>query len=108
MNLAIKRPADVVFRYGGEEFAVILPFTEGEGALKVAQSIREEIKKLKIIHDLSQVSHHVTLSLGVASIIPSSEFSVEALIANADRALYEAKSLGRDRIVYKAIELPIA
>lgn len=107
MNLAIKRPADVVFRYGGEEFAVILPFTEGEGALKVAQSIREEIKKLKIIHDLSQASHYVTLSLGVASIIPSSQFSVESLIANADRALYEAKSLGRDRIVYKAVELPI-
>ncbi len=108
MNLAIKRPADVVFRYGGEEFAVILPFTEGEGALKVAQSIREEIKKLKIIHDLSQASHYVTLSLGVASVVPSSQSSVESLIANADRALYEAKSLGRDRIVYKAIELPIA
>ncbi len=107
MNLAIKRPADVVFRYGGEEFAVILPFTEGEGALKVAQSIREEIKKLKIIHDLSQTSHYVTLSLGVASIIPNAKFSVESLIATADRALYEAKALGRDRIVYKAIELPI-
>ena len=107
MNLAIKRPADVVFRYGGEEFAVILPFTEGEGALKVAQSIREEIKKLKIIHDLSQASHYVTLSLGVASIIPNAKFSVESLIATADRALYEAKALGRDRIVYKAIELPI-
>lgn len=108
MNLAIKRPADVVFRYGGEEFAVILPFTEGEGAIKVAQSIREEVKKLKIIHDLSQASHYVTLSLGVASLIPNAQFSVESLISAADRALYEAKSLGRDRIAYKEIELPIS
>ncbi|HHP7231236.1 MAG TPA: diguanylate cyclase domain-containing protein [Xenococcaceae cyanobacterium] len=108
MNLAVKRPADVVFRYGGEEFAVILPFTQGDGALKVAEDIREEIQKLKITHDLSQVSHHVTLSLGVSSIIPNSKFSVDYLIAAADRALYEAKSLGRDRVAYKAIELPIA
>ncbi len=107
MNLAVKRPADVVFRYGGEEFAVILPFTQGEGALKVAQEIREEIKKLKIVHDLSQVSPYVSLSLGVASIIPNSKFSLESLISAADSALYEAKSLGRDRIVYKTIELPI-
>ncbi|MDJ0532240.1 MAG: diguanylate cyclase [Xenococcaceae cyanobacterium MO_207.B15] len=107
ISLTIKRPADVVFRYGGEEFAVILPLTQKEGAVKVAQDIREEIKKLKIVHDLSKVSKYVTLSLGVSSIIPNPKYSVESLIAAADRALYEAKSLGRDRIVYKSLELTI-
>ena len=106
MQSIIKRPADVVFRYGGEEFAVILPFTKGEGALKVAEAIREEISKLQIPHDLSQVSHYVTLSMGVSSIIPSLDVTAESLVEVADRALYEAKALGRDRVVYKLLELP--
>lgn len=106
MNSIVKRPADVVFRYGGEEFAVILPFTQGEGALQVAEAIREEISKLQIPHDLSQVSHHVTLSLGVSSIVPSLDTTPESLVEIADRALYEAKALGRDRVVYKLLELP--
>ena len=108
MTMSIKRPADVVFRYGGEEFAMILPFTQGEGALKVAQDVREQIIKLQIPHDLSEVSHYVTLSLGVSSIIPNIESSPECLIAAADRALYEAKALGRNRVEYKALELPLA
>ena len=108
MSMAIKRPADVVFRYGGEEFAMILPFTQGEGALTVAEDVRERILKLQIPHDLSQVSNYVTLSLGVSSIIPSPESSPESLIAAADRALYEAKALGRNRVKYKALELPLA
>ena len=60
MATAIKRPADVVFRYGGEEFAMILPFTQGEGALQVAKTVRERIVDLKIPHDLSEVSQYVT------------------------------------------------
>jgi two-component system, cell cycle response regulator len=107
MNGIVKRPADVVFRYGGEEFAVILPYTKGEGALKVAQGIREEVVKLQIPHDLSQVNHHITMSLGVSSIIPNLNSNPELLIETADRALYEAKALGRDRVVYKGLELPL-
>lgn len=106
MKSIVKRPADVVFRYGGEEFAVILPFTKGEGAIKVAETIREAVLELKIPHDLSQVSHHVTLSMGVSSIVPNLDSQVESLIEAADRALYEAKALGRDRVVYKTMELP--
>ena len=108
MAKAIKRPADVVFRYGGEEFAMILPFTRGNGALTVAQDVRERIVNLQIPHDLSEVSPYVTLSLGVSSIIPNVESSPESLIAAADRALYEAKALGRNRVEYKALELPLA
>ena len=108
MATAIKRPADVVFRYGGEEFAMILPFTRGEGALQVAKTVRERIVNLKIPHDLSEVSQYVTLSLGVSSIIPHVESSPESLIAAADRALYEAKASGRNRVEYKTLELPLA
>ena len=108
MAKSIKRPADVVFRYGGEEFAMILPFTIGEGALKVAQDVRKQIVNLKIPHDLSQVSEYVTLSLGVSSIIPNVDSSPELLIAAADQALYEAKASGRNRVEYKVIELPLA
>ncbi|VEP17264.1 Diguanylate cyclase (GGDEF) domain-containing protein [Hyella patelloides LEGE 07179] len=107
MSLIVKRPADVVFRYGGEEFAVILPFTKGEGALQVAQEIREEVLELQIPHDLSQVNDHITLSLGVSSIVPNLSSNFESLIETADRALYEAKALGRDRVIYKALERPL-
>jgi len=106
MKLIIKRPADVVFRYGGEEFAVILPFTEGQGALQVAQSIKQAISQLKIPHHISEVSEYVTLSLGVSSIIPAASISPEKLIETADQALYEAKHLGRNQVVYKKLKLP--
>ena len=108
MKLVIKRPADLVFRYGGEEFALILPNTDEKGALEVAESIRQKIKLLKIPHDKSTVSNYVTLSLGVACTIPSSSSDAESLVGNADRALYKAKSLGRDRVVYTAVEMPLS
>jgi diguanylate cyclase (GGDEF)-like protein/PAS domain S-box-containing protein len=95
---AAKRPADLVARYGGEEFAVILPHTNGEGAMQVAQTIRNQVKALRIHHAKSPVGY-VSISLGVAVTLPRPQDSVEKLIRSADRALYEAKSLGRDRAV---------
>ncbi|BAU66773.1 two-component response regulator [Stanieria sp. NIES-3757] len=106
MNNIVRRPADLVFRYGGEEFAIILPFTSGEGAIGVAEAIRQEIKQLKIPHNLSQVNQYVTLSLGISSIIPHHNSAPEMLIASADRALYEAKAQGRDRVIYNGLEIP--
>ncbi len=100
LRRAIKRPGDLVARYGGEEFAVILPNTEGKNAVIIAETIREEIKKLKIIHAYSNVSEYVTLSLGVSCLIPSQNYSPEPLVTFADQALYEAKKQGRDRVIY--------
>ncbi|MGA9380356.1 MAG: diguanylate cyclase, partial [Phormidium sp.] len=93
----VNRPADLVARYGGEEFAVILPNTNAEIAFAIAEKIRAKVKGLQIVHSKSPISQYVTLSLGVSSIVPHRESSPEELIAAADRALYRAKELGRDR-----------
>lgn len=99
ISCTVKRSADLVARYGGEEFAVILPNTQAEGAVGLAEEIRARIKNLSIIHKNSQVSKYVTLSLGVASTIPEPKSSPARLVAAADRALYQAKAQGRDRVI---------
>jgi diguanylate cyclase (GGDEF)-like protein len=93
------RPADVVARYGGEEFALILPNTDVEGAFSLAEAIRLHIKAEAVIHHSSEVSHYLTISLGVATVIPQPGMSPEWLIAQADAALYQAKQAGRDRVI---------
>ncbi|MDJ0687332.1 MAG: diguanylate cyclase [Xenococcaceae cyanobacterium MO_188.B32] len=102
INKTAKRPNDLVARYGGEEFAVILPNTDLDGAICVAEKIKSEVKKLKIRHVGSHINQYVTISCGVTSQIPTQELSSEWLIALADRALYEAKEQGRDRLIAKA------
>ena len=93
------RPGDFPARYGGEEFAVILPNTDEEGALQVAQNIRKTIHSLSILHEKSQVSEYVSLSLGITTIIPTKENSHKDLIAQADEALYASKNQGRNRVM---------
>lgn len=100
MDNIAKRSSDFLARYGGEEFAIILPNTTKEGAGNIAEKIREEILDLKIPHKDSKVNEYVTLSLGVASVIPSSESSTEMLIKLADNALYEAKNNGRNKVKF--------
>ncbi|MBN2467098.1 MAG: diguanylate cyclase [Deltaproteobacteria bacterium] len=94
-----KRPSDVATRYGGEEFAVILPNTDSRGASHVAETIRTGVEELKIDHTRSPVNRHVTLSLGVATMVPSRHSSPSALVKAADQALYSAKKCGRNRVV---------
>jgi two-component system, cell cycle response regulator len=94
----VKRPADLAARYGGEEFAVILPNTNLVGAAHIAKQIRRSVKGLDICHDTSQVGSHVTLSLGVTSMIPIADAEPKVLVDVADCALYQAKQKGRDRL----------
>lgn len=101
-----KRATDLVARYGGEEFAVILPNTEAQGAVTVAQAIQAEIQQLQLPHAQSQVSEIITLSLGIACLVPNSAFVTQSIIVAADQALYEAKKLGRDRYCISPLRLP--
>ena len=94
-----QRPGDLAARYGGEEFAVILSRTDVKGAMRVAESIRRDLKAAAILHAASNVSEFVTLSMGIANAVPAAGLSIERLIGQADRALYRAKLEGRDRIV---------
>lgn len=94
-----QRASDIPARYGGEEFAVILPDTDQQGALKVANNIRILLQQQKIPHQDSAVSDYVTLSIGIATQIPSINLDPISLINLADLALRQAKNEGRDRII---------
>ncbi|MBW4513558.1 MAG: diguanylate cyclase [Scytonematopsis contorta HA4267-MV1] len=90
------RPTDLVARYGGEEFTVILPSTNVKGAIVVAEGIQKAVCQSKLPHACSDVSEFITVSLGIATVIPNNTTSPTDLIADADKALYEAKRRGRD------------
>lgn len=91
------RNSDLVARYGGEEFVIILPNTESELALKIAQRLVHKIHFLKIPNVNSTASKYVTISCGVASVIINPSLSPYDLINMADKALYQAKTAGRNR-----------
>ncbi|MBP7866692.1 MAG: diguanylate cyclase [Acidobacteria bacterium] len=92
------RPADLAGRYGGEEFGVVLAETDVEGARCVAERIRAAVEALAIPHPGSRVVDHVTVSLGVASLVPGRHTSPMELVSLADQALYRAKAEGRNRV----------
>lgn len=98
LGQGLHRPLDIAARYGGEEFVVVIPGTPIPGAMAVAHTIRSGVEALAIPHASSSVAPVVTISLGVASVIPAPEITAEDLVAAADQALYRAKGGGRNRI----------
>lgn len=87
-----------VARYGGEEFSIILPNIDIVEAKHIGELLREHIELLQIPHKNSTVQPHVTISLGVASMIPTDDLKASDLIKQADYALYQAKNNGRNRV----------
>ena len=104
---SLQRPADVAARYGGEEFAVILPQTDAAGAVLVAEHIRAKVKALNIVFDPETVeclpNYVVTISLGIASVVPGPENDAATLVLAADEALYDSKRHGRDRLTMSTL-----
>ena len=94
----VHRPADLVARYGGEEFVVLLPDTELEGCRQIAEKMRLKIEQLRIPHSGSNAQSVVTMSFGVAVESPGTDGGCEMLIRAADKALYQAKEGGRNRV----------
>ncbi|MEO6697846.1 MAG: diguanylate cyclase [Paraperlucidibaca sp.] len=93
------RPGDLAARYGGEEFVLLLPNTTCDGAVEVARELIAGIDAKAISHRASKVAKHVTISAGVASMVPDVHIAPATLIDLADEALYAAKHEGRHRVV---------
>lgn len=93
-----QRPTDLVARYGGEEFVLVLGETSADGARWLASRLCQKIAELNIPHHAAS-TRHVTVSCGVACVIPDDDRSLDVLLKSADRALYRAKAAGRDRVV---------
>jgi len=104
VNAQLLRPADMVSRYGGEEFILILPDVDYKGAVQVGEKVRQAIELLAIKHEYSSTSNLVTISLGTATMMPDVDGNMEQLIRQADTALYNAKRLGRNKL-YSASEM---
>lgn len=101
----VKRPADVVARYGRDQFCVLLPVTEADGALRVARLIESEVKALKVTCLDQQMHKCLSVSLGVATIFPTHESSPQALIDAADKALHQARDKGSEVIGRIALQV---
>jgi len=93
-------------RYGGEEFAVILPGHNEREAEQIAELMIESVRSLAIPHEYSGVSRQITVSIGGCTLYPGEHLSAHDLINRADEALYEAKAQGRNRYVFAASQVP--
>ncbi|MDM8533759.1 diguanylate cyclase [Clostridiaceae bacterium HSG29] len=100
---SFNRVGDFVARYGGEEFVAIIPSFEYDDAKIMAEKVRKSIREAEIPHEDSKISNFLTISIGVASIVPSAKYSPTFLVEEADSALYLAKKSGRN--IVKGIEI---
>ena len=91
------RESDIVSRWGGEEFIALLPQTDRDGALKIAEKLRKSVEDLQVDKENGK-QVHFTISLGVATADMNNNFDMEEIINQADKALYIAKESGRNRV----------
>jgi diguanylate cyclase (GGDEF)-like protein/PAS domain S-box-containing protein len=98
LSTAATRARDFVGRYGGEEFVLVLPETDGPAALKIAERCRSMLAQLQISHEGSQVSPHLSASIGVGTVLPAVDSVLADFIDSVDKTLYAAKQNGRNRV----------
>jgi diguanylate cyclase (GGDEF)-like protein len=103
LEKALKRPSDDVCRYGGEEFALILPSTDLEGALILVEQLRAEIERTSI--QAENVSVNITISAGIGSAVADLNQPEDVILALADKQLYAAKNAGRNNVQGSHLEL---
>ncbi len=96
LKTCINRDTDMLARYGGEEFGCILPVTDMEGAMSIAGLLRKSVEALAIPHTRSDTADYITISLGVASMVPMKDAPALTIIKSADSALYAAKMSTRN------------
>jgi len=101
ISLSAQRPLDFAARYGGEEFALILYGPDDEYGRERPEQLRESVRDLKILHADSATDQYLTVSIGVALVMPGSVRSLIGAIQMADEALYQAKEEGRNRVIVK-------
>ena len=98
LKTTFRRPGELPTRYGGEEFAVILPNCGLDLGMKMAERLRSAMEDAAVVHPSSEVAHCITLSIGVASVSVQADITPDALILAADNALYLSKAEGRNRV----------
>ncbi|AHF06131.1 diguanylate cyclase [Desulfitobacterium metallireducens DSM 15288] len=98
LSSVLKRSSDFIGRFGGEEFGVVLANSDYDNAMEVAEQLRKHIEMLKITHEQSSPIPYITISLGSATITPTSNTRLEKLINAADQKLYQAKDRGRNQV----------
>ncbi len=91
LKAGAKRSSDRVVRYGGDEFVILLPHTDNESALNFAEQIRKGVEEMPLPRSCSDAPERLTVSLGINTVIPSDETSIDEFIRNTDKALYIAK-----------------
>ncbi len=99
----VRRPGDLFSRYGGEEFAVVLPGKDLPASQDVAERMRAAVQACQLLHEASSCAPVVTVSVGLATCRPSASIQIKDLMAAADAALYQAKAAGRNRVQVQSV-----
>jgi len=105
LQSCLHRSTDVIARIGGEEFVVMLPDIDVDGALTLANQMQQQLHQAELVHATSPIGDNVTVSIGIASVLPDDSVTALGLFKAADKALYKAKTKGRNQVVIGEMDL---